>query len=60
MSMVESNYFIFIFMSKETQYLVNIMLSSLTSSKSLLKEAKKYEKEVAEHFAEIKSSQAAE
>jgi len=46
-------------MSKETQYLVNIMLSSLTSSKSLLKEAKKYEEEVAEHFAAIKSSQAA-
>jgi len=35
------------------------MLSSLTSSKSLLKEAKKYEEEVAEHFAAIKSSQAA-
>ena len=47
-------------MSKETRYLVNIMLSSLTSSKSLLKEAKKYEEDIAEHFAEIKSSQAAE
>lgn len=36
------------------------MLSSLTSSKSLFKEAKKYEKEIVEHFAEIKSSQSAE
>ncbi len=36
------------------------MLSSLTSSKSLLKEAKKYEKEVAEHFAEIRNLQSAE
>jgi len=47
-------------MSKETQYLVNVMFSSLTCSKEMLKEAKKYEDEVAEHFAAIKSSQAAE
>ena len=44
-------------MSKETQYLVNVMFSSLTNSSEMRKEAKKYEEDVAAHFASLKNSQ---
>jgi len=44
-------------MSKETKYLVNIMLSSLTNSQDLLEQAKQYEEELAANLGSLTNSQ---